>query len=121
MAKKNQNFIITDNYIFKYQELPTLGGVCVLNHVQLFVTPWAVACQAPLSMGIPRQEHWTESPFPVPQDLPDPGEEPGLLHGEVDFLPLSHLGSLTLGGEGIKKKPTEVQSHCFILFHLFLR
>ena len=25
--------------------------VCVLNHVQLFVTPWTVAHQAPLSMG----------------------------------------------------------------------
>ena len=26
--------------------------VCVLNHVQLFVTSWAVAHQAPLSMGL---------------------------------------------------------------------
>ena len=26
--------------------------------VQLFVTPWTVAFQAPLSMGFPRQEYW---------------------------------------------------------------
>ena len=28
---------------------------CVLSHVQLFMTPWIVACQSPLSMGFPRQ------------------------------------------------------------------
>ena len=36
--------------------------VCVLNHfscVQLFVTPWTVAHQAPLSMGFSRQEYWS--------------------------------------------------------------
>ena len=29
----------------------------MLNHVQLFATPWAVACQAPLSVGFSRQEY----------------------------------------------------------------
>jgi len=24
------------------------------------VTPWTVACQAPLSRGFPRQEYWNE-------------------------------------------------------------
>ena len=28
-----------------------------LSCVQLFVTPWIVACQAPLSMEFPRQKH----------------------------------------------------------------
>ena len=37
------------------------------------VTPWTVACQAPLSMGFSRQEYWSELPFPSPEDLPDPG------------------------------------------------
>ena len=46
-----------------------------LSHVQLFVTPWAVACQAPLSMGFPRQEYWDGLPLPS-GDLPDPGIEP---------------------------------------------
>ena len=29
-----------------------------LNCVQLFVTPWTVAYQAPLSMGFSRQGYW---------------------------------------------------------------
>ena len=40
------------------------------------VIPWTVAHQAPLSIGFPRQEHWSELPFPSPGDLPDPGIEP---------------------------------------------
>ena len=39
-------------------------------------TPWTTACQAPLSMGFFRQEHWSVLPFPSPGDLPDPGTEP---------------------------------------------
>ena len=38
-------------------------------------TPWTVAPQAPLSMGLPRQEYWNSLPFPSPEDLPDPGFE----------------------------------------------
>ena len=52
-----------------------LKHVCVLSHVPLFVTPWTVAHQAPLSMGISRQEYWSELPSPTPGDLPDPGIE----------------------------------------------
>ena len=40
------------------------------------MTPWTVARQAPKSMGFPRQEYWSELPFPSPGDLPDPGMEP---------------------------------------------
>ena len=40
-----------------------------------FVTPWTVACQAPLSMGFPRQEDWSGLPFPPPGDLPGLGIE----------------------------------------------
>ena len=32
--------------------------------------PWAVAHQAPLSMGFSRQEYWSGLPFPTPADLP---------------------------------------------------
>ena len=52
------------------EEDPT--WVCVLeshSHVQLFVTPWTVACQAPLSMEFSRQEHWSGLPFPTPAHL----------------------------------------------------
>ena len=44
--------------------------------VSLFATPWAVACQNPLSMGFLRQENWNRLPFPSPGDLPDPGIKP---------------------------------------------
>ena len=39
-------------------------------------TPRTAARQAPLSMGFPRQEHWSGLPFPSPGDLPNPGTEP---------------------------------------------
>ena len=35
-----------------------------------------IACQAPLSMGFPRQEYWSGLPCPPPGDLPDPGIKP---------------------------------------------
>ena len=46
------------------------------SHVQLFVTLWTVALQAPLSMGFSRQGYWSGLSFPPPGDLPDPGIEP---------------------------------------------
>ena len=43
-----------------------MGDAQTLSRVQLFVTPWTVACQAPLSMGFSRQEYWSGLPFPSP-------------------------------------------------------
>ena len=42
----------------------------------LTVIPWAVAHQAPLSMGISRKEYWSGLPCPPPGHLPNPGIEP---------------------------------------------
>ena len=56
--------------------------VCLLSHfscVQLFVTLWTIAHQAPLSMGFSRQEYWSGLPCPPPGDLPEPGMEPKTL------------------------------------------
>ena len=47
--------------------------VCVFSHVSFSATLWTAACQAPLSMESSRQEYWSELPFPIPGDLPDPG------------------------------------------------
>ena len=47
-----------------------------LSHVQLFVTAWTVAHQAPLSKGFSRQEYWSGLPSPSPGNLPDSGIEP---------------------------------------------
>ena len=46
------------------------------SRVELFVAPWTVASQAPLSMGFHRQEYWRGVPFSHPGDLLDPGLEP---------------------------------------------
>ena len=40
--------------------------VKLLSHVQLFVTPWTAAYQAPPSMGFSRQEYWSGWPLPSP-------------------------------------------------------
>ena len=49
------------------------------SRVWLLVTLGTVACQAPLSMGVSRQEHWSGLPCPPPGDFPNPGIEPGSL------------------------------------------
>ena len=70
-----------------------------LSCVWLFVTPWTVAHQAPLSLKFSRQGCWSGLPFPFPGDLPDPGlelESPAL---QVNSLPSepSGLGAFSLG------------------------
>ena len=73
------------------------------------MTPWTIACQAPLSMGFPRQEYWSELTFPSPGNLSNSGTEPEspALAGGF-FLPLSHQGS-----------PLESLSHLY--FHLMTK
>ena len=63
------------------------------SRVRFFVTPWTVACQAPLSMGFSRQEYWSGLPCPSPGDLPDPGIK---AHWRQALQPLSHQGSQDL-------------------------
>ena len=46
-----------------------------LSVVSHSLTPWTIACQAPLSMEFSRQEHWSGLPFPSPGDIPNPGIE----------------------------------------------
>ena len=58
-----------------------------LSCVRLFVTPWTIAYQAPLSMGFSRQEYWSGLPFPSPGDLPHPGTEPRSPALQADALP----------------------------------
>ena len=56
----------------------TRSKCSVLSHSEgsdSLETPWTVACQAPLSIGSPRQECWSGLPFSSPGDLPHPGIE----------------------------------------------
>ena len=69
--------------------------VCVqsFSQVRLFVIPWTIACQAPMSMEFSRQECWSGLPFPPPGDLPTPGIEPTSPALQADSLLLSHQES----------------------------
>ena len=58
-----------------------------LNRVRLFSNPWAVAYQAPPSMGFSRQEYQSGVPLPSPGDLPNPGIEPRSPALQADALP----------------------------------
>ena len=65
-----------------------LGGV-VTKSCPTLATPWTVACQAPLSMGFSRQEHWSGLPFSslgifLTQEL-----NPGVLHCRQSLYQLS--------------------------------
>ena len=65
-----------DRWINSYDRLNRRVCVQSFSHVQLFVTPWTVACHAPLSKEFSRQECWSGLPFPPPGDLPEPGIKP---------------------------------------------
>ena len=75
----------------KHQKQPSC--IQLLSRVWLFVTSWTVACQAPLSTGVPRQEYRSGLPFPSPRDLPGPGIKPTSAALQVDSSLPSHGGS----------------------------
>ena len=50
-----------------------------LSWVRLFMTPWTVTCQAPLSMEFSKQRYWSGLPFLFPGDRPCPGIKPASL------------------------------------------
>ena len=59
------------------------------------MTSWAVARQAPLSLGFSRQEYWSGMPFPFPGPLADPGIEPASLALAGGFFTTESLGKLS--------------------------
>ena len=70
------------------------NDMCVqlLGHALLFATPWTTACQAPLSMGFPRQEYRSGFCFLLQGIFPAQGSNPHplrLLRWQADSLPLS--------------------------------
>ena len=67
----------------------------LLSRVRLFVAPWTVAHQAPLSMGFTRQEYWSGLPCPPPGESSQPRNQtqvsnPGLPHCRQILSCLSH-------------------------------
>ena len=75
MTKKHINVIYFE--LCKKKIITLVFEVKSVSCVRLFASPWTVACQAPLSVGFPRQEYWSGLSFPSPGDLPDPGIKPG--------------------------------------------
>ena len=97
-------------YIWKCQSL---------SRVQLFVTPWTVACHAPLSMGFSKQEYWSGLPFPSPGDLPDQGLELGSPALAGDSSPPGKIFYICF--PSIKKKLWDLSIIiCIVFFFLLL-
>ena len=105
------SFLVSKYWYLAVELLCYTVKVKSLSRVRLFVTPWTVAYQAPLSMRFSRQECWSRLPFPSPGDLPNPGTEPGspTLKGrcftiwatrEVLNLWYNYFGRLESGKEG---------------------
>ena len=78
---------------------------CVLSHVQLFVTPWTVACQVPLSMGFSRQEYWSGLPFPTPLSYL-------VYHILVSICYFDHLRPLRSSGSEFSYKLVSILAFC---------
>ena len=83
------------------------GKGVTLRRVRLFVTPWTVARQAPLSMEFSRQEHWSGLPFPSPGDLSDPAIGPRSPTLQAGSLPSDPPGK-TMSAIPITRCPTRI-------------
>ena len=66
------------------------------------MTPWTITNQAGWSLGFSGQEYWNGLQFPSPEDLPNPGIEPGSSTLQAD--------SLTSEPPGKPKHPTVYKS-----------
>ena len=53
-------------------------------------------------MRLSRQEYWSGLPFPSPEDLPDPGIEPGSAALQVDSLLSDLQGALRRKREAVE-------------------
>ena len=80
---------------FQIQSCPVL--LRLFSCVWLFAIPWTIGCQALLSKGFSRQKYWSGSPYPSPEDLPDPRVEPkslmspALQAGSLPLMPPSYV------------------------------
>ena len=86
--------VLTHKEIQGIRKLNQLPYPCAQSpsRVQLFVTPWTVACQAPLFLGFSRKEYWNGFPLPSPGDFPDPGIKLGSPALQADSLPTELRG-----------------------------
>ena len=88
-----------------YPGLRNRGGACALSHVQLCVTPWTVARQAPPSTERFKQAYWNGLPFLTPGDLPN-----------AEIKPLSPASPALAGGFSTAEPPGKPENHWSKLF-----
>ena len=67
--------------------------VKLLSCVWLLATPWTTAHQAPLSMGLSRQEYWSGVPLPSPTSI---SRQALLASSSLQHLPFIHLLTRTV-------------------------
>ena len=75
---------------------PYVSVLSRYSRVWLFATLWTVACQAPLTLGFSRQEHWSGLPMPSRGPSPQQGSSPSLYVSYIGRCVLyhwCHLGS----------------------------
>ena len=98
---KLKSFCTVQDTSNKTERIPTKSGKIFANDTSnsgglvskscpIYATPRTVDCEAPLSMGFSRWQYCSGLPFPSPEDLPDPGIEPGSPEMQADSL-LSEL------------------------------
>ena len=81
-------------HVFASTSFLFYSGGLVSKLCLTLATPWAIACQAPLSMGFSRQEYWSGLSFPSPRDLPNPQVKPRSCALQADSLPTELWGRL---------------------------
>ena len=70
------HFYLSNIYMYDVFMYHVVVVIELLSHVQLFVTLWTIALQAPLSIEFSRQKYWSGQPLSSPGDLPDTGIKP---------------------------------------------
>ena len=85
----------------------------LFSYVQLCVTPWTVAHQAPLSPGFSRHEHWSGLPFPSPMHESEKMKVKSLSRVRLLATPwtAAHQAPPSMGFPG---KSTGVGCHCLL-------
>ena len=87
-----------------------------------FEIPWTVAHQAPLSIGIPRQEYWSGLSFPSPGDLPNPRDRTCVSSLAGGFFTSEPLGEPQIGSTSHHRQhwqEAENYRECFLMAPLF--
>ena len=96
---KEINKLSNLKWIFKNGSRISATNVCVYGvmSLQLFLTLWTVACQAPLSLGFSQQEYWSGCRALLQRIFLTQGWNPplSLLHWQVGSLPLALPGKPT--------------------------